>query len=464
MEQCVALVDYDALAPDEISFRRGDVINVTAKGSASGFWEGYVATRNQPHNPSSKAKSGATSRFPEGEAAAGSESGKIGVFANCFVSSNLRNMTSSFFLNKAVCLYDYGGGPEDGNPRGARDAAEMHFVRGDVLTVVRPSASPGWWFGVNESARQRMRAQLMSDRSLTEGDPILAVERTRDEGSTSSAAQRLPLSRGPPPQQAERRLPTDNAPDANAVAGETGLTERQLLGIDRVCGSEDHPLLFPSNFVSCDVVQAVFSFHGRQPHELSCGVGDVILVHRRWNDGWWEGSLRGRRGIFPSNYTAPNICTTHPAFFCAKCKAVYDDTKTANMALFLHQTTTGNDRKSGGDSSVATTATHPGDNRGNDIAAGGGSTKLWRECATCAQHAHVTDSMLHALAAYDAGELRTLDLFAFVNTGASGREASDCDSARVSPSGGGRQGRDTGDPALLNAKDVADLSAGLVKF
>ena len=110
------------------------------------------------------------------------------------------------------------------------------------------------------------------------------------------------------------------------------------------------PKLFPSNYVSCNLVRAQYAFVGRQRCELSLQPGDVILVHRRWNDGWWEGSRAAylaavkngaqvprpgnpgesggfvvgglTRGIFPSNYTASNVPTTSPPLFCRKCRLV----------------------------------------------------------------------------------------------------------------------------------------------
>ncbi|ORC92339.1 putative intersectin-1-like [Trypanosoma theileri] len=243
MEQCIALADYNACEADEISFRRGDVITVTAKGSTSGFWEGYVAATPVR-----------------------------GLFPNCLVSSNMRPQQTPTFCDRALCLYDYT----------AADAAEMSFARGDVLRVVRRSAALGWWYGVN----------------------------------TSRAA-------------------------------------------------EEEPRLLPSNFVTCNIVLAAFEFEARQKHELGLSVGDVIQVHRKWNDGWWEGTLRGRRGIFPSNYTLPNVATTSPPFFCNHCKTVFAD---------------------------------------NPLC-----------CETCQKEEEIARSMIAALDEYATGKKTQLDLFAYVD-------------------------------------------------
>ncbi|EKG07804.1 hypothetical protein TCSYLVIO_001064 [Trypanosoma cruzi] len=269
MEQCVALADYEAGDSDEISFRCGDVIAVTAKGSTSGFWEGFVVTPGHGH-----------------DAAKGSR----GLFPNCFVSSNMRPQEAPTFCNRALCLHDYK----------ARDESEMFFRKGDLLQLIRPGASSGWWFGVNESEMERLGKQ-------------------KETGSE----------------------------------------------IARACGSMAEPRLLPSNFVTCNIVFAAFSFEARQRHELMFEVGDVIQVYRRWNDGWWEGTLRGRRGIFPSNYTLPNVATTTPPFFCNTCKSVFVDDS-------LH-------------------------------------------CETCAKAENVTRSMITALDDYALGKMSKLDLFAYVD-------------------------------------------------
>lgn len=237
MEQCIALVDYEGQQPEEISFKKGDVITVVAKGSNSGFWEGMV--NNAPRSGSSKKKD----RSEKTDAA---DAEKKGLFPNCFVSSNLRQNGIPLFTDKAMAMYDYS----------AKDASELHMKKGDVITVVRPGGSPGWWCAYNETAAKRM----------------------------------------------------------------TGEREEH---IKARCGSKKHPLLFPTNFVTSKVVAASFSFQGRSAHELTLAPNDVILVHRRWNDGWWEGSVGNRRGIFPSNYTLPNVSTTEPPFFCPRCKTPF---------------------------------------------------------------------------------------------------------------------------------------------
>lgn len=50
------------------------------------------------------------------------------------------------------------------------------------------------------------------------------------------------------------------------------------------------------------MVKARFNFKQNNEDELSFGKGDLILVTRQEEGGWWEGTLNGKTGWFPSNY------------------------------------------------------------------------------------------------------------------------------------------------------------------
>ncbi|XP_066571275.1 rho guanine nucleotide exchange factor 6 isoform X2 [Amia ocellicauda] len=50
------------------------------------------------------------------------------------------------------------------------------------------------------------------------------------------------------------------------------------------------------------MVKARFNFKQNNEDELSFGKGDIICVTRMEEGGWWEGTLNGKTGWFPSNY------------------------------------------------------------------------------------------------------------------------------------------------------------------
>ncbi|XP_070840238.1 GRB2-related adapter protein 2b [Chaetodon trifascialis] len=52
-------------------------------------------------------------------------------------------------------------------------------------------------------------------------------------------------------------------------------------------------------------VRALYSFHAEETDELEFNVGDIIKVLDCSDQAWWKGQLRGKTGLFPSNYTQP---------------------------------------------------------------------------------------------------------------------------------------------------------------
>jgi len=45
-----------------------------------------------------------------------------------------------------------------------------------------------------------------------------------------------------------------------------------------------------------------FDYEAELPDELTLKVGDKITCVRMQDGGWWEGELRGKRGVFPDNF------------------------------------------------------------------------------------------------------------------------------------------------------------------
>ncbi|XP_076147564.1 GRB2-related adapter protein 2b isoform X1 [Alosa pseudoharengus] len=52
-------------------------------------------------------------------------------------------------------------------------------------------------------------------------------------------------------------------------------------------------------------VRALYDFLAEERDELDFSSGDVIEVVEQTDPSWWKGKLRGRTGLFPSNYTTP---------------------------------------------------------------------------------------------------------------------------------------------------------------
>jgi hypothetical protein len=47
------------------------------------------------------------------------------------------------------------------------------------------------------------------------------------------------------------------------------------------------------------IVKVLYDYDAESPGDLTIRVGDVITVEKRNEDGWWTGSLNGKRGQFP---------------------------------------------------------------------------------------------------------------------------------------------------------------------
>lgn len=48
--------------------------------------------------------------------------------------------------------------------------------------------------------------------------------------------------------------------------------------------------------------KALYSFQARQDDELNLEVGDIVTIHSKEEEGWWFGSLNGKKGHFPAAY------------------------------------------------------------------------------------------------------------------------------------------------------------------
>lgn len=50
------------------------------------------------------------------------------------------------------------------------------------------------------------------------------------------------------------------------------------------------------------LARVVQAFVAEEPDELALAEGDTVIVTHRADDGWWTGSVDGRKGIFPGNH------------------------------------------------------------------------------------------------------------------------------------------------------------------
>uniref|UniRef100_A0A8B9WIX6 Nostrin n=1 Tax=Bos mutus grunniens TaxID=30521 RepID=A0A8B9WIX6_BOSMU len=48
--------------------------------------------------------------------------------------------------------------------------------------------------------------------------------------------------------------------------------------------------------------KALYPFQARQDDELDLEKGDIVTIHKKKDEGWWFGSLKGKKGHFPAAY------------------------------------------------------------------------------------------------------------------------------------------------------------------
>ena len=60
------------------------------------------------------------------------------------------------------------------------------------------------------------------------------------------------------------------------------------------------------------VVEVEFEYEAQQSDELTIHVGDIIRNCKPVENGWLEGELNGKRGLFPENFVV-KLETTFPS-------------------------------------------------------------------------------------------------------------------------------------------------------
>ncbi|XP_018590284.2 SH3 domain-containing kinase-binding protein 1-like isoform X2 [Scleropages formosus] len=140
---------------------------------------------------------------------------------------------------EAIVEFDYKAQQDD----------ELTIAVGDIISNIRKDEG-GWWEG-----------ELAGRRGLF---PDNFVRELKDDGCRVTQGNQL---KTPPPS------------DGNPVSEKKGGSARK-----RRC-------------------KAAFSYTPQNNDELELKVGDIIEIVGEVEEGWWEGSLNGKIGMFPSNFT-----------------------------------------------------------------------------------------------------------------------------------------------------------------
>uniref|UniRef100_UPI0037E93BA6 SH3 domain-containing kinase-binding protein 1 isoform X2 n=1 Tax=Semicossyphus pulcher TaxID=241346 RepID=UPI0037E93BA6 len=148
---------------------------------------------------------------------------------------------------EAVVEFDYEAQQDD----------ELSLTVGDIIVNIRRDDG-GWWEGELGGRRG-----LFPDNFVRE----IKKEAKRDGGQASMIRSELSNGRASP------------VSDPSVRPGRKGELIRK-----RRC-------------------KAAFSYVPQHEDELELKIGDVIEIIAEVEEGWWEGSLNGKTGMFPSNFT-----------------------------------------------------------------------------------------------------------------------------------------------------------------
>ncbi|KAH0630814.1 hypothetical protein JD844_004058, partial [Phrynosoma platyrhinos] len=143
-------------------------------------------------------------------------------------------------------------------------------------------------------------AQLFDAHDLYMGDNFPQVLNTLAAINKATEDQQ---STRPCSQQSSPRSPAgDCPPSMQAASPKSPRTLRRQSKAVEMTENGNHQL----------VVRARFHFKQTNEDELSINKGDIIYVTRVEEGGWWEGTLNGKTGWFPSNYVREIKSTDKP--------------------------------------------------------------------------------------------------------------------------------------------------------
>ena len=100
------------------------------------------------------------------------------------------------------------------------------------------------------------------------------------------------------PQQQKSNVKAYQPPPSNNVSTDNLAKSADALAVSK----KKPPPLPPAKKLPTCI--ALFDYEGQEADELTFKVGDVITILSKEDEGWWTGNLRGKKGLFPSNYVS----------------------------------------------------------------------------------------------------------------------------------------------------------------
>jgi hypothetical protein len=165
----------------------------------------------------------------------------------------------------------------------SQKSRDLSLEKGNVMLVEEQHND--WYFGYNAS-----------DATSKGWFPVSFVEDCTEQVSSETASSGMPSMNSPQKQQNNHLSPQKPTSQESRSKSPVKRPAPKPPGSSKTNNTSANQL---KSFV------AAYSYHGNEKSDLSFESGQVILVERQGNDGWWVGRIGEKRGNFPGNYVVP---------------------------------------------------------------------------------------------------------------------------------------------------------------
>ncbi|XP_062889655.1 SH3 domain-containing protein 21 isoform X2 [Mobula hypostoma] len=249
---------YDAKAEGELSLQIGDIIRISKCTDEEGWWEGEL--------------NGKWGRFPR-------------IFVEEVPSQPVtdgkplqpRFLRRKHVVKKKLRLCEVVISYSPVRPE------HLELSEGEVIEVLREVES-GWWLGRKNGKTGRFPSNFVVEIDHADGS-----SRKSQEGPSSDLYVNLPLD-------SEKMMASRTAERSKESAFRSAHPQEK-----DGCVEEN------GQQTAKEYYEAMSDYNASAEDELSLHKGDVILVLEKdtGEDGWWEGYLDGKEGLFPENFVVP---------------------------------------------------------------------------------------------------------------------------------------------------------------
>ncbi|XP_030596218.1 GRB2-related adapter protein 2b [Archocentrus centrarchus] len=240
--EAMAKFDFEATAEDDLSFKKGDCLKIL---QTSGNWYKAECSGNMGYVPKNFISIDLPSWYQENASRSDAQEILISQPVGAFLIRSSRNPA-----------------PGDFSISVRHPADVQHFK------VMRDSSGHYYLWSKRFPSLNQL-VEYYKRNSISKQDQIFLQETKKEQRGGSDKHLSAPLPSCPP---------SDRAPSPVPRQRKVSPTMQ---------------------------VRALYNFRAEETDELDFSAGDIISVLEFSDQAWWRGQLRGKTGLFPSNYTEP---------------------------------------------------------------------------------------------------------------------------------------------------------------